>query len=181
MCAALYIFLSVALAAGPSLLAPSDAQEAARTEVSPMPASHFDRNRDASADLMAAVAEAHRTGRRVLVDVGGPWCMYCAQMDTFFQTHPDLLELRDQRFVTVLVFYGEGEKNDKALGGLPAVEGIPHFYVLGEDGKLLRSQHVVELRESGNYSAGKMKRFLEEWAPPRAGNSALSKPVRLGH
>lgn len=153
-------------------------------EPSPMPQemtqeTHFDRNRDASADLQAALAEAHRTGRRVLVDVGGAWCMYCAQMDAFFQSHPDVLALRDQKFITVRVFYGEGQKNEKALAGLPPPEGIPHFYVLGDDGKLLRSQHVIELRESGDYSAGKMKQFLEEWGAPRMATSAPSGRIRF--
>jgi hypothetical protein len=37
----------------------------------------FDPKRDAANDINDAVKEAKRTGRRVILDVGGEWCGWC--------------------------------------------------------------------------------------------------------
>jgi thioredoxin-related protein len=128
------------------------------------PVLRFDQKRDAAADIQAAIHEAQRTGKRVLVDVGGDWCPYCQQMDQFLRTRPDLRKILDDNFITVRVFYSSADKNEKVLSHYPKVEGIPHFFVLDKDGTLLRSQHVLELRSHGAYDAEKMKAFLSKWA-----------------
>ena len=133
----------------------------------PSGSAQFDEHRDAVADIRDALAEARRSGRRVLLDVGGDWCMYCAQMDDLFRSNPDLVRLRDQRFVTVRVFYGGAQTNAPALSRYPPPQGIPHFYVLRSDGSLVRSQHLTELREGDDYSHDKMKGFLEQWSGAR--------------
>jgi len=91
----------------------------------------FDPKRDAAADIQAAIAEAQKTGKRVILDIGGDWCQYCHQMDQFFQDHPDVFQLREKNFVTVLIFYSSDNKNEKALSRYSKVLGIPHFFVLG--------------------------------------------------
>lgn len=126
----------------------------------------FDPKRDASADIQAAIKEAEKTGKRIILDVGGDWCSYCQQMDELFQQHPDLLQLRDRNFITVAVYYGSGNQNEQVLSRYSKLLGIPHFFVLAKDGALLYSQHVVELRTGGRYDAGKMKEFLTKWSPP---------------
>lgn len=124
----------------------------------------FDPKRDASADIQAAIAEAQRTHKRILLYVGGDWCVYCAELKALFQAHPELAELRDQRFITVHIFYDHGNHNSTALAPYGPFVGIPHYFVLDSDGKLLHSEHLVDLREKGSYSAARMKAFLELWA-----------------
>ena len=124
----------------------------------------FDPKRDASADIQAAIAEAQRTHKRILIYIGGDWCVYCAELKALFQAHPDLADLRNQRFVTVHVFYDHEDHNSKALAPYGQFVGIPHYFVLDSDGKLLHSEHLVELRDNGKYSAARMKAFLELWA-----------------
>jgi thiol:disulfide interchange protein len=127
----------------------------------------FDPNRDAVADIRAAIAEARRTQKRVLLYIGGSWCMYCYQMDQLFQKNPDLLQLRDSNFITVDVYYGAGENNVRALSPYTKVLGVPHFFVLESDGNLLHSQHVLELRAGGAYSPAKFQEFFQRWARPQ--------------
>ncbi len=131
-----------------------------------VPVHKFDSKRDAAADIQAAIAEARRTGKRIIVDIGGDWCPYCHQIDQLFQEHTELAELRDKNFITVNVYYGSDKKNEKALSHYSKVLGIPHFFVLEKDGTLLYSQHIVELREGGKYSPEKMRNFLTKWSPP---------------
>ena len=133
----------------------------------------FDAKRDAAADIEAAVKEARKTGKRIILDVGGDWCSYCKQMDELFQQHPDLLQLRDSNFITVAVYFGSENKNEPVLSRYSKLLGIPHFFVLEKDGTLLNSQHVVELRAGGRYDPEKMRDFLTRWAPscPPNGNT----------
>src|SRR6266566_6435268 len=80
-----------------------------------VPVHKFDPKRDATADIQAAVAEAQRTGKRIIVDVGGDWCTWCHVLDKFFERHPEITDLRDRNFLTVAVFYSHEDKNEKAL------------------------------------------------------------------
>jgi len=129
-----------------------------------VPVHEFDSRRDAAADIRAAIAEAQRTRKRIILYIGGLWCPYCHQMDELFQKNPDLLQLRESRFITVAIHYGSGNNNDQALSTYTKVLGVPHFFVLESDGTLLHSQHVLDLRADGAYSPAKIKEFLNRWA-----------------
>jgi thiol:disulfide interchange protein len=160
-----YAALLAVLCAAPGL--PSSASDTpSGVESKYVPVDTFDPARDAAADIDRAVAEARRTGRRILLDIGGDWCPWCHQLDQLFQQYPDIRRLRDENFVTVKLYYGEEKKNEQVLSRYSKVLGIPHFFVLDKDGSLLHSQHVVELQSGGNYSPDKMKEFLSRWSPP---------------
>lgn len=126
----------------------------------------FGEHRDAAADIHAAIAEAQRTHKRIILYLGGDWCPYCAQLSSLFHADPTLLQLRDASFITVYVYYGPGNHNDQALSSYGKFLGIPHYFVLDSDGALLHSQHLLDLRANGTYSPDKMKQFLSQWAPP---------------
>ena len=126
---------------------------------SAVPVRKFDPKRNAAAGIQAAVAEARRTVKRVIVDVGGDWCQCCHQMDQLFQQHPELVELREKNFITVAVYYGSDKKNEQALSRYPKVKGIPHLYVLDGSGSVLQSQHLTELRTGANYDPDKVRTF----------------------
>jgi thiol:disulfide interchange protein len=146
-----------------------DAGVSAAADSSYVPVHKFDPTRDAAADIHAAIAEAQKTGKAIILDVGGDWCRYCHQMDQLFQDHAELAELREKNFITVNIYYGSDKKNEQVLAHYSKVLGVPHFFVLDKDGTLLHSQHVRDLREGGKYSPEKMKEFLTRWSPPHAG------------
>jgi thiol:disulfide interchange protein len=128
----------------------------------------FDPSRDAARDLQDAIAEASRTGRRVLVDVGGNWCGWCHEMERFIEAHQDLKALRDRNFVTVKVNFSPENKNEAVLSKYPKIPGYPHLFVLDKDGSLLHSQDTSRLEDGkSSYVLEKFTAFLNEWAPPR--------------
>ena len=129
-----------------------------------LPVLKFDPNRDAAADLRAAISEAQRTGKRILLDVGGDWCTWCHVLDKFFAQHQDIAHLRDDNFITVAVFYSHENKNEKVLSSYPQLEGIPHFFVLEKDGTLIHSQGIVKLETGGEPDPEKIKDFLLKWS-----------------
>src|SRR3954467_9878779 len=85
----------------------------------------YDANRDPTKDLETAIEEAHASDRNILLEVGGTWCKWCGYMDTFFNDHADLKELRDKNFVVMYVNMSEQNKNDKFLARFPEVKGCP--------------------------------------------------------
>ena len=77
-----------------------------QTDSSPskyVPVTKYDPKRDAETDIKEAVLEAQRTRKRVLVDVGGEWCIWCHILDKFFDQNPELLQYRERNFVMVKI------------------------------------------------------------------------------
>jgi thiol:disulfide interchange protein len=128
------------------------------------PVLEYDPARNAEQDIQDAVAEAKRTNRRVMVEVGGDWCIWCHHMDEFFEKHPDMLAQRDKNFVMVKVNRSDENKNEELLSRYPKVAGYPHIFILDKDGKLIHSQDTGLLEEGKGYNPDKFKTFLTVWA-----------------
>jgi thiol:disulfide interchange protein len=131
------------------------------------PSDKFDPKRDAAADIKAAIAEARKSQRRVILDVGGEWCSWCHILDRYFVDHPDLKETRDRLYVWIKVNWSPDNKNEAVLSQYPAIKGYPHLFVLDQEGKLLQSQDTGLLEEGPSYNYDKMQQFLLRWAPSR--------------
>ena len=123
----------------------------------------FDPTRDAAKDISEAVADAKRTNRRVILDVGGEWCGWCHALDRYFVEHDDLRALRDQHYVWLKVNYSPENSNAVVLGRYPRINGYPHLFVLDQDGSLVQSQDTSPLEEGASYNYDRMKAFLLKW------------------
>jgi thiol:disulfide interchange protein len=132
-----------------------------------IPREKFDPAKDPAVDLQKAVAQATGEGKRIILDVGGEWCVWCRYMDRFFTLHPDLDKLRNDNFVWVKVNLSEENENKPFLSAFPAATGYPHFYILDEKGKLLKSQGTDILESDKTYSLEKFTAFFKEWAPEK--------------
>jgi thioredoxin-related protein len=128
------------------------------------PPTKYDSRRDGEADIKEALLEAQRTGKHLLIDVGGEWCIWCHILDKFFDQHPKLLEYREQNFVMVKINYSRENENKKLLSRYPKIAGFPHLFVLDKDGKLLHSQDTSQLEEGKSYNVEKVWSFLRKWA-----------------
>lgn len=128
----------------------------------------YDPARDAAHDIEQAIAEANRTGKRILLEVGGNWCIWCHEMERYFETHEDLRSLRDQNYITVKINYSPDNQNEDVLSKYPKISGYPHIFVLENNGTLLHSQNTGELEDGKtSYDLEKFTAFLKEWAPTR--------------
>ena len=141
------------------------AQGAGQTKSLYRPVHEYDPKRDAAADVEAALAEARRTSRRVLLEVGGKWCIWCRILDDYFERNADVLKLREDSYVMVKVNFSLDNKNEALLDKYPEIAGYPHFFVLDAEGKLLHSQSTGELELGKSYDKEKMVAFLKRWAP----------------
>ena len=158
---ALMVCLMVAL--------PASAKHGNKTHPAPQaPKSSYDESRDPAKDLQNAIIEATRTNKRILVDVGGDWCVYCGMMDATFEGHPQLRKVRDTYYVTVKVNYSKENPNEAFLSKYPKIADYPHFFVLDSKGTLLHSQPTHGFEHGKTYNVAKIDDFLKKWGrPPR--------------
>lgn len=130
--------------------------EAARVEV-------YDPARDPALDLQRAVTAASASNKRVLVEVGGDWCIWCHHMDDFYAQHPALLALREQSYILVKVNYSDENRNAAFLDNYPSIPGYPHIFIFDGDGRLIQSQDTSALEKGESYDLDKFTAFLEKW------------------
>ena len=137
---------------------------AAHAQSKYVPVTKYDPQRNADQDIREAVAEAKRTNRRVLLEVGGEWCSWCHRLDEFFETHPDLIATRDKNFVTLKINFSEENPNKEVLSRYAPIPGYPHLFVLDAEGKLVRSQDTSVFEEGKSYVHERLMTFLTYWA-----------------
>lgn len=124
----------------------------------------FDPARDAAKDIEDAILEAQKSKRRILLDVGGEWCIWCHRLDEFFETNADINKFLHKNFVVVKINYSKENQNKDVLSNYPKIEGYPHLFVLDKNGKLLHSQNTGELEAGKGHDRDKVFAFLKKWA-----------------
>jgi len=168
-----------AAAAPPASAAPAAPAASASAPAKPIafPRERFDPARDARADLDAAIKSAAKSGKNIVLDVGGEWCPWCVFMDKFFYMNPDIDKLREANYVWVKVNFSKENKNEAFLSSYPQAPGYPHLYVLDPAGKLLQSQDTSELEMGKGYNPEKFVEFLNKWAPKPGTIDSAKSPV----
>jgi len=141
------------------------------------PRERFDPTRDARADLDAAIKSAAKSGKNIVLDVGGEWCPWCVFMDKFFYLNPEIDKLRDANYVWVKVNFSKENENKEFLSSYPQAPGYPHLYVLDPAGKLIQSQDTSELEMGKGYNPDKFVEFLNKWAPKPGMVDSVKSPV----
>ena len=153
----LCLVFALTLAIAPAVLSVQDPAEY-------IPVTKYDPQRNADQDIRDAVAEAKRSHRRILLEVGGEWCIWCHRLDDFFAAHPDLTSVRDKNFVTVKINFSEENPNKEVLARYGPISGYPYIFVLDSDGKLVRSQETGVFEEGKSYVEERLMTFLTHWA-----------------
>ncbi len=123
----------------------------------------YDPARDPAADGREAIALAKATGRHVLIELGGDWCVWCRKLDRFLEANPDLRARLHRQFVLLKVNVSEENDNAAFLAGLPRFAGYPHAFVADGEGRIIHSQDITEWQEHGRYSRRRFRAFLDRW------------------
>jgi thiol:disulfide interchange protein len=125
----------------------------------------YDPVRDPAADLQQAVLLAQKGNKRIMLELGGDWCIWCKYMDEFYATHSDILQYRAKNYILVKVNVSEGSSNTKFLSQYPEAAGYPHIYILDGDGTFLHSQNTADLEDgASSYVPEVFMAFLQKWA-----------------
>jgi thiol:disulfide interchange protein len=129
-------------------------------------AAGYDPRRDPAADLRAAVQEARRSGKRILLEVGGEWCVWCHVFQDLVDKDKEVAARLRDGFVLVKVNWSPENENTRFLSAYPPIPGYPHFFVLESDGTYLRSQSFDTFTKGDAYDRAKVLAFLKQWSPP---------------
>ena len=128
----------------------------------------FDPARNPFDDLKSAIELAKDNNKRIILDVGGEWCIWCHRIDAFMRSTKEINSLLEKYYLVVKINYSKENKNEKFLSQYPKIEGYPHFFVLNKDGKLLHSQNTGELEKDKDYDKEKFIDFLNKWKPTKS-------------
>jgi len=153
------------------LSTPADAPTQNTEELPELPNSAlvdiYDPARNPAQDLKWALVYAQRESKRIMLELGGDWCIWCKHMDAFYATHKDILQFRADHYVLVKVNVSEENMNEKFLSQFPVAAGYPHIYILDRDGTFLHSQHTEKLEDGkDSYVPKVFMVFLQKWALP---------------
>ncbi|HLK17077.1 MAG TPA: thioredoxin family protein [Fimbriimonadaceae bacterium] len=118
----------------------------------------------ASADIKAALAEAAKLHKRVILDFGGNWCGDCVALDKYFHQEPNASLLK-ANFILVDINIGQFDKNTDIAKtyGVPLEKGVPALAVLDSDGHTLYSQKNGEFEAMRTLSPSSVTEFLNHW------------------
>lgn len=126
----------------------------------------YDPARNPADDLGQAIVVAQKENKRIMLELGGDWCIWCKYMDDFYKSHPDILQARAENYVLVKINVSEENANEEFLSQFPEAAGYPHIYILESDGTFLHSQNTVDLEDGADsYVPEVFMTFLQKWAP----------------
>lgn len=130
----------------------------------------YDTQADATADITAALAQAKAGHKRVLLDFGANWCIWCRRLHHTFAADPAVAAALAKDYVVVMVDVNSrhGVKRNAEVNaryGNPIQFGLPVLVVLDADGRPLTTQETGALEEGEGHSPARIRAFLAQWAP----------------
>ena len=124
---------------------------------------HYDPERNPGADLTMAVEQATDENKRILIVVGGQWCIWCTYLADFLEAEPAVHEAFAESFLLMKVNYSPENKNTEFLERFPQSEGYPDFFILESDGSFIEQQGTAVLEKDRSYDPEKMLAFAHKW------------------
>lgn len=124
----------------------------------------YDKSADPSEDLSRTLTRAKAEEKRVILQVGGDWCSWCALIADYMSTNETIRDHLNEHFLVMKVTY-PSDYSEAFLADYPECEEYPHFFVLDSNGDLLHSQRTGELEKGEGYDDDAFMAFLQQWTP----------------
>ncbi|HRF19150.1 MAG TPA: thioredoxin family protein [Chitinophagaceae bacterium] len=120
---------------------------------------------NAEKQIEAAVEKAKDSGKHVMLQIGGNWCVWCARFNDFVTNDKSLDSLLNANYVVYHLNYSKENKNLDILKkySFPQRFGFPVFLVLNEKGQLLHTQTSWYLEAGKGYDKEKVTAFFNDW------------------
>jgi len=157
--------LVAATAFGPALAAPlaPPVLSAEPVLAAPHP---YDEDADAHAQVEAALAEAKRTGKHVLLEFGGNWCPDCRVL-AGIAGRPEVKPWLDANYAEVSIDVGRFTKNlDIAQRYGLKLAAIPAVLVLSSDGTVQNLNEALALGDARTMVPQDVIATLARWCGP---------------
>jgi thiol:disulfide interchange protein len=154
------------------LLAATLSLDAAEPEYPAKGPDIYDTQADGTKDIAQAVHLARADHKRVLVQLGANWCIWCRRLHQTFQENPAVARLLKDKYVVVYVDVNQRNGKNRNLPvneryGNPLQHGLPVLLVLDEAGHLLTTQETGALEDGKDaHDPEKIIAFLRRWQKP---------------
>jgi thioredoxin-related protein len=117
------------------------------------------------ADLQQAKTAAGKSGKHILLIAGGNWCNWCQALDQYLQDNADVSEELHTNFEVLKIYVGEENMNAKFFDTLPKFAGVPHFWILTAEGKVLESVASAIFEDKyERYNKPALLQFIRQYA-----------------
>ena len=127
----------------------------------------YDEKANADAQVAAARARAVKTHKRLLIDLGGNWCLDCRLLAGTIDL-PEMKRFVDSKFVVVTVDIGRFDKNGQIAaryGVKGRLKGVPAVLVVDpRSNRLLNAGHETELADARSMGPQALADWLAKWA-----------------
>ena len=126
----------------------------------------YDESADADRAIAAARARAIRTHKRLLIDLGGNWCLDCRILAGTMEL-PRLAPFVRRHYEVVTVDIGRFDKNGQVAAhyGLGKLAGVPAVLVVDpRSDRLVDRGHETALADARSMTPQSLADWLARWA-----------------
>jgi len=145
----------------------------------------YDTKADGGKQIDEALAVAKRDNKRVLLQFGANWCVWCHRLHKMLADDKALARTMTNEYVLVLIDVDtiDGKMHNEAINeryGNPRQHGLPAWVVLDADGKKLATVDTEPFEIGDTYDPAKIKAALDEHkAAPASAEAAMSSAIAL--
>ncbi|HWY65490.1 MAG TPA: thioredoxin family protein [Rhizomicrobium sp.] len=126
----------------------------------------YDEAANADAQVAAAFARAQKSHKRVLIDLGGNWCVDCLVLTNFVRL-PEMHNFVVSHYEVVLVDVGRFNRNlqiPARFGITKRLEGVPALLIATPDGKLVNGGNIFATADAHSMTPQALADYLAKYA-----------------
>jgi len=126
----------------------------------------YDEHADADAAVAAAFDRARKSHKRVLIDLGGNWCVDCVVLANFLKL-PEMQRFMAAHYEMVSVDVGRFDRNQQIparFGITGRLKGVPALLIATPDGKLVNGDDVFATSDAHTMTPQALAEYLAKYA-----------------
>src|SRR4051812_33860109 len=126
----------------------------------------YDEAANADVQVAAAFARAQKSHKRVLIDLGGNWCVDCIILANFLKL-PEMRRFMAAYYEEVSVDVGRFNRNlqiPARFGVTKKLEGVPALLIATPEGKLVNGKDVFATASASEMTPRTVADYLAKYA-----------------
>ena len=126
----------------------------------------YDEAANADAQVAAAFTRAQKSHKRVLIDLGGNWCVDCLVLSNFLRL-PEMRRFMEAHYEIVLVDVGRFNRNlqiPARYGIAKKLDGVPALLIVTPEGKLVNANNVFATADAHEMTPQGLADYLAKYA-----------------
>ena len=126
----------------------------------------YNETANAEAQVAAAFARAKKSHKRVLIDLGGNWCVDCIVLANFVRL-PEMRRFMAAHYEEVLVDVGRFNRNlqiPARFGVTKKLEGVPALLIATPDGRLVNGDNIFATADAHSMTPQAIAAYLAKYA-----------------